>query len=147
MKTSLIVGLGVLLTGCGSDATTVTETIKSPAIEMPTASANPDPRIATIRQQHEQLLATQKEYITQLGQLKGNEKLSSARVIKSTGQFAGIIKQSQANLIALEQLNPSKWQDPSQVALIGEISEKQASLLARGERQLAGIHNEHYLPQ
>jgi len=146
MKTSLILALGALLAGCGSDASTGTAATSAPAAGT-AASANPDPRVATIRQQHEQLLSIQQDYLAQISQLKGNEKLSPARVKKSTGQLAGIIKQSQANLIALDQLDPSKTQDPAQVALIGEIAEKQSSLLARGEKQLAGIHNEHYLPQ
>ena len=147
MKNSLLLGLGVLLAGCGSDATTATDTSTATAVATPAARANPDPRVATIRQQHEQLLAKQKEYVAQLGTLKGYEELSPARIKKSTGDFAFLIEQSQANLIALNQLEADKTREPAQVALVGEIAAKQASLLARGKKQLAGIHNEHYLPK
>ena len=147
MKNSLILGLGLLLTSCGSDATTGTEANIATTVTAPVASANPDPRDAIIRQQHQQLLSKQKEYIAQLGTLKGYEKLSPARIKKSTGDFAFLIAQSQANLMALDQLDANKAHEPAQVALLGELAGKEASLLARGEKQLVGIHNEHYLPK
>jgi hypothetical protein len=147
MKNILILALAVALTNCSSDTPSGTVSTSVTTAASPSVITNPDPRVAIIRQQHEQLLNIQKVYVRQLSQLKGYEKLSAARVKKSAGQFAGLIKLSQANLTALDQLAPSKAHDPAQVALVGEIAEKQASLLARGEKQLAGIHNEHYLPQ
>ncbi|GAB3720429.1 hypothetical protein GCM10027594_00360 [Hymenobacter agri] len=147
MKTSLILGLGILLAGCGSDATTSTATTTAPADTVSAASANPDPRVDTVRQQHQRLLSIQQEYLVQLGQLKGNEKLSPKRVQKSKEDYTYFIGQSQANLTALDQLDPAKAQDPAQVALVGEIAEKQASVLNLAKKKLAGIHNEHYLPQ
>ncbi|SET97156.1 hypothetical protein [Hymenobacter actinosclerus] len=144
--------LATLLAGCGSDAATrpnatgpgaTTET----SAATPRESVNPDPRAATIRQQHEQLLATQKQYLEQLGQLQGYEKLSPARAKESTEYFAWLIEQSEANLTALGLLDGSKYQDPAQIALVGEIATKQAHYLNLAKKKLAGIHNEHYLPQ
>lgn len=145
MKNTLFLVLGLALTSCGSDSTTGTAATSATAVASPAASTNPDPRVATIRKQHELLLAKQKEYEAQLGKLKGYEKLTPQRAKKSKEQFASLIERSQANLTALGQLDPDKAQDPAQVALVGEIAEKEAYLVTLGERQLAGIHNEHYL--
>lgn len=145
MKNTLFLVLGLALASCGSDSTTGTSTTSATAVASPAASTNPDPRVATIHQQHEQLLSIQREYILQLGQLKGYEKLSPAHIKKSEGYFSDYVQQSKANLTALDQLNASKAQDPAQVALVGEIAEKQKSILERANKRLAGIHNEHYL--
>lgn len=145
MKNTLLLMFGLALASCGSDSTTGTATMSATAVAMPAASTNPDPRVAAVRQQHELLLAKQKEYVLQLGQLQGLEKLTPQREKKSKGQFASLIERSQANLTALDQLDPDKAKDPAQVALVGEIAEKQAYLVTLGEKQLAGIHNEHYL--
>jgi len=145
MKNTLLLTLGVALASCSSDKTTGPATTSATADASPAASTNPDPRAATIRQQHELLLAKQKGYFVQLGQLKGHEKLTPQREEKSKGQFASLIERSQATLTALDQLDPDKAKDPAQVALIGELAEKQAYLVTLSERQLAGIHNEHYL--
>jgi len=145
MKNTFLLVLGLALTSCGADSTTGTATTSATAVASPAAGINPDPRVATIRQQHEVLLARQKEYVAQLGQLKGYEKLTPQREKKSKEQFASLIERSQANLNALGQLDPDKAQEPAQVALVGEIAEKEAYLVTLGERQLAGIHTEHYL--
>ncbi|MBF9239837.1 hypothetical protein I2I05_20755 [Hymenobacter sp. BT683] len=143
----ILVASGLLLAGCNSESTTDAATTTLPATATAATDSNPDPRVATIRQQHEQLLVMQKEYVAQLSTLKGFEKLSPARTKKSTEHFNFLIEQSQANLTALDQLDEGKAQEPTQITLVGEFGEKQASLLSRGEKQLAGIHNEHYLPQ
>lgn len=146
MKNTFILALGLLLAGCGSD--TATSTNATSATAAATASAaNPDPRAAVIRQQHEQLLAKQKEYVAQLPTLTGAEKLSPTHIEHSTKRFAEIIQQSQANLTALDQLDPANSKDPAQVALIGELAEKQAAVFARGERRLSTIRDEHYAPK
>ncbi|MFC7670585.1 hypothetical protein ACFQT0_26800 [Hymenobacter humi] len=93
------------------------------------------------------MIAKQKEYVAQLPTLTGAEKLSPAHIEHSTKRFAEIIQQSQANLTALDQLDPANSKDPAQVALIGELAEKQAAVFARGERRLTTIHNEHYAPK
>lgn len=129
MKTSVILALILLLAGCGS------------------GSVKPDPRMATIRQQHEQLLAMQKEYNAQLSTLSGHEKLSPAHIKQSQGYFADMVAQSQDNLLVLDQLDDSKSQDPDQINLIGEMAAKEAHLLERGTKRLANIHDEHYLPK
>lgn len=147
MKNNLLLALGVLLAGCGPDATTSVTPPTQTTAATPVASANPDPRAATIRQQHEQLLTIQEQYLDQLGQLKGYEKLSPARVKKSKEDYAYFIEQSQANINALELLDGSKYQEPSQIALVGEMATKQAHFLSLAKKKLAGIHNEHYLPQ
>jgi hypothetical protein len=147
MKTSLILAFGALLAGCGSDATTGTNEATASAVASAAASANPDPRVDSVRAQHQQLLNIQQAYLVQVGQLKGMEKLSPARVEKSKEDYTYFIGQSQANLTALDQLDPSKAQEPAQVALVGEIAEKQKSVLTLARKKLAGIHNEHYLPK
>jgi hypothetical protein len=129
MKTNVCLALSLLLAGCDS------------------ASVKPDPRVAVIHRQHEQLLAKQKEYNAQLNTLTGNEKLSASHIAHSKQRFAEIIEQSQANLNALDQLDPAKSQDPAQVALVGEIAAKEASIYARGQNRLETIHNEHYVPR
>ena len=145
MKNTLILMLGVALASCSPDSTTGSATTSATVVASPAASTNPDPRVATIRRQHELLLAKQKEYVVQLGLLKGSEKLTLQREKKSKEQFASLIERSQANLTALDQLDPDKAKDPAQVALVSEVAEKQAYLVTLSERQLAGIHNEHYL--
>jgi ABC-type transporter MlaC component len=145
MKNTLLLALAVALTSCGSDSTTGTTTKSVKTDASPVAGNNPDPRVETIRQQHEQLLSIQRMYLMQLGQLKGYEKLTPERMKKSEGYFSDYVQQSKANLMTLDQLNASKAQDPAQVALIGEIAEKQKSIMERANKRLAGIHNEHYL--
>jgi hypothetical protein len=142
-----ILAIGLLLTGCNSESAIDKATTTLPATATAATRSNPDPRVATIRQQHEQLLALQKEYVAQLGTLKGFEKLSPARIEESKGYFEDYVQQSHANLTTLNQLDPDKAQDPPQLSLIGQISEKQASILARGKKRLDGINNEHYLPK
>lgn len=128
MKTILCLAMLFLLAGCSSAAVKV------------------DPRVATIHQQHEQLLAHQKEYSAQLSTLTGNEKLSPAHIKDSQQRFADFVQQSQANLLVLDQLDVAKSQDPAQVTLVGELAAKESSILARAERRLANIHGEHYVP-
>ena len=128
MKTFLWLAAALLVTSCGSDA------------------AKPDPRVATIRQQHEQLLLQQKQYVTLLPTLAGPEKLSPAHIKDSEQRFADMVEQSQANLTALDQLDPAKAQDPAQTALVGELAAKEADILVRSTRRLANAHDEHYLP-
>ena len=128
MKNALILSLWLLLAGCGSDA------------------AKPDPRVATIRQQHELLLTHQKEYYALLGTLTGNERLSPAHIKDSRQRFADMVEQSQANLTAVDQLDPAKSQDPAQIALVAELATKENSILDRGKKRLANAHDEYYLP-
>jgi hypothetical protein len=147
MKNTFLLMLGLALTSCGSDSTTSTATTPATAVASSAVSTNPDPRVAAVRQQHEQLLSIQQEYLKQLDQLKGYEKLSPARVKKSKEDYTYFIEQSQANLTALDLLDGSKAKEPTQITLVGEIAAKQASLLNLAKKKLAGIHNEHYLPQ
>lgn len=137
----ILLATGILLAGCGFD--------KAPGTASTTTftTAKPDPRIEIIRQQHEQLLAKQKQYIAQLSTLTGSEKLSPEHIAHSKQRFAEIIQQSQANLTAVDQLDPGKSQDPAQVTLVGELAAKEASIYARGENRLTTIHNEHYAPK
>ena len=128
MKTILMLALGLIMASCGSEA------------------AKPDPRVATIHQQHEQLLTQQKQYVVLLGSLTGPEKLSPAHIQDSQQRFADMVQQSQDNLTAVEQLDPGKAQDPAQTALVGELAAKETGILARGTRRLANVHDEHYLP-
>jgi hypothetical protein len=83
MKNTLLLALAVALTSCGSDSTTGTTTKSVKTDASPVAGNNPDPRVETIRQQHEQLLSIQRMYLMQLGQLKGYEKLTPERMKKS----------------------------------------------------------------
>ena len=128
MKTFLLLASVLIATSCGSDA------------------AKPDPRVATIHQQHEQLLTQQKQYVALLGSLTGPEKLSPAHIKDSQQRFADMVQQSQDNLTAVDQLDPGKAQEPAQTALVGELATKEAGILARGTRRLANVHDEHYLP-
>ena len=128
MKTFLFLPLALLAASCSSEV------------------AKPDPRVATIHQQHEQLLTQQKQYVTLLPTLTGPEKLSPAHIKDSEQRFADMVQQSQDNLTALDQLDPAKAQDPAQTALVGELAAKEAGILARGTRRLANVHDEHYLP-
>ncbi|GAB3298524.1 hypothetical protein [Hymenobacter tenuis] len=146
MKNTLLLVLAALA-GCSSDTTTSTASAPATPVSSLAAGTNPDPRVAMIRQQHEQLLSIQQEYLVQLGQLKGYEQLSPARVKKSKEDYVYFIEQSQANLSALDLLDGNKAQDPAQITLVGEIAAKQASLVNLAKKKLAGIHNEHYLPQ
>ena len=123
-----MLALGLIMASCGSEA------------------AKPDPRVATIHQQHEQLLTKQKQYVALLPMLNGSEKLSPAHIKDSEQRFADMVQQSHDNLTAVEQLDPGKAQDPAQTALVGELTVKEAGILARGTRRLANVHDEHYLP-
>jgi PBP1b-binding outer membrane lipoprotein LpoB len=58
MKPFLFLALALLTAGCSAEG------------------AKPDPRVATIHQQHEQLLTQQKQYVALLPTLTGSEKLS-----------------------------------------------------------------------
>lgn len=146
MKHAILWAAGLLLSGCGSDAsTTSAPEVATAAAPAPAAPANPDPRVATIRQQHEKLLSLQKEHITQLNQLTGHEKLSPERIKKEVDYYATLVRKSQANIDALNMLDASKSSEPAQIALIGDLAVQQASLLEKGERYLKGIHDLHYL--
>jgi anti-sigma-K factor RskA len=98
-----------------------------------------------MRQQHEKLLRLEKEYVSQLSQLTGYEKLSLERIKKETGHYATLVRKSQANLDALNMLDASKASEPAQIALISDLAAQEASLLERGEKYLKGIHDLHYL--
>ena len=128
MKTFLLLASALLATSCSSDV------------------AKPDPRVATIHQQHEQLLRQQKQYVALLPTLTGPEKLSPAHIKDSEQRFDDIVQQSKEYLTALDQLDPAKAQDPAQTTLVGELAAKEAGILARGTRRLANVHDEHYLP-
>lgn len=141
MKYTIILAASIFLAGCESDNTTGAASITG------SGATKPDPRVAVIHQQHEQLLAKQKQYVAQLSTLTGSERLSPEHIAHSKQRFAEIIQQSQANLTALNQLDPAKSQDPAQVALVGELASKEAGIYARGENRLQTIHDEHYAPK
>lgn len=87
-------------------------------VEACTSATKVDPRIAHIRQEHHQLLAKQR----------------AAAVTGEKGDFgpAGfrrLVQQSEAIQLALDQLDPSRSQDPAQVALVTELPHQQAGLL------------------
>lgn len=77
-----------------------------------------DPRIAHIRQEHQQLLAKQQQIA------KSGEQGNIARI-----GLQRLIQQSEAIQQALDQLNPSKSQEPAQVALVTELARQQANLI------------------
>jgi hypothetical protein len=100
-----------LLTACGS-------------------AAKPDPRIATIRQQHQQILAVQDTVATQAK----NPALADARgSFDAQRVVAELVQQSQTNLAVLDQLDATKSQDPGQLALVTELATKETALLRRAE--------------
>ncbi|WP_208133617.1 MULTISPECIES: hypothetical protein [unclassified Hymenobacter] len=146
MKYVFILSLGLFLESCNSIETPSTNASGTPRT-MLSVESNPDPRVAIIRQQHEQLVAQQKDYSKQLNALTGYEKLTPERVKESEEYFADYVQKSQANLTDLDQLDVSKSKDPAQISLIGELAEKEKSLLERATKRLANIHNEHYLPK
>ncbi|GAB3241089.1 hypothetical protein GCM10027346_36100 [Hymenobacter seoulensis] len=128
MKTTIFLALSILLAGCNS------------------ASVKPDPRVAVIRQQHEQLLAHQKEYNALLSALTGSEKLSPSHIRDSQQRFADFVQQSQSNLQVLDQLDEARSQDPAQLKMVGELAAKETNILERAKRRLSNVHNEHYVP-
>ncbi|MDF7812570.1 hypothetical protein [Hymenobacter sp. YC55] len=77
-----------------------------------------DPRIAYIRQEHQQLLAKQQQIA------KSGEQGNIARM-----GLQRLIQQSEAIQQALDQLDPSKSQEPAQVALVTELARQQAKLI------------------
>jgi hypothetical protein len=145
MKHAILWAAGFLLSGCGSDASTNAPDVATAAAPAPSVTANPDPRVATMRQQHEKLLSLEKEYVAQLSQLTGYEKLSPERIKKEVGHYATLTRKSQANIDALNMLDASKASEPAQIALVNDLAAQQGSLLEKGERYLKGIHDLHYL--
>ena len=86
----------------------------------------PDPRVAVIQAQHQQIVAAQKE---SAAQEKNAELVRLGRPAESQKRFAELLQESQANLASLAQLDPAKSQDPGQVALVGTAATKEAELL------------------
>lgn len=124
MRTSflaLLLGLG--LAGCGSGSTT----------------ANPDPRAATIRQQHQQLLAKQKEAATLA------LPLDSLKIRDSQRAFDELVQSSQANLTNLDQLDPAKSHEADQVALMAKMAADEKNIIDLADNDLWLVRN--YLVQ
>ena len=136
MKNTIALIFGVALAGCNNDTAPDAGTTTPPAAVTAVSTHNPDPRVATILEQHEQLLALQKEYTAQLGSLKGHEKLSPAHIKDSQQRFADFVQQSEANLLVLDQLNVDRSQEPAQLALVGELATKESSILERAKRRV-----------
>lgn len=88
--------------------------------------AKPDPRISTIRVQHQQILAAQRE---SAAQEKDPELIRLGRPAEAQKRFADLLQQSQANLASLAQLDSTKSQDPAQIELVGAAATKEAELL------------------
>jgi hypothetical protein len=77
-----------------------------------------DPRIAHIRQEHQQLLAKQQAAFT-----------VGAQVGIAREGLRQLVRQSEAIQQALDQLDPARSQEPAQVALITELAREQAKLM------------------
>jgi hypothetical protein len=88
----------------------------------------PDPRIAAIQQQHQEILAKQKASAVQEStpELTGNGRADDAKK-----NLADIVQQSHANLTALDQLDAGKSQEPAQVAVVSDVATKETELLQR----------------
>lgn len=107
MKSFLYLAVFIGLAGCGTPS-------------------KPDPRIATIQSQHQQIVAAQKE---SAAQEKNAELIRLGRPAEAQKRFTDLLQQSQANLVGIEQLDPAKSQEAEQVALVGTAATKEAELL------------------
>lgn len=88
--------------------------------------AKPDPRVAEIQAQHQQIVLAEKE---SAAQSKNAELVRLGRSGEAQKRFAQLLQESQSNLTSLAQLDPAKSQDPTQVALVGTAATKEAELL------------------
>ena len=151
MKKYFFFSLLAILAGCSSDASTSQDAAsKTAGSQAPAAGIaaepNPDPRVALIQEQHKQLLDLQRKYSEQVVQLTGYEQLTPQRIAESENSYVNFLKRSEENLAAVSMLNAAKAQDPAQIALVGDIAARQARILKLAQKQLDGIHDEHYLP-
>ena len=89
--------------------------------------AKPDPRLATIQAQHQQLLAAQRE---SAAQEKDLELIRLGRTAEAQKRFGDLVQQSQANLTSVAQLDPARSQEPAQIELVSAAATKEAELLA-----------------
>jgi hypothetical protein len=90
----------------------------------------PDPRIAAIKQQHQEILAKQKASAVQEA---APELVKNGRADDAKKNLADIVQQSTANLASLDQLDAGKSQEPAQIALVGELAAKETELVGRAE--------------
>ena len=88
--------------------------------------AKPDPRVAEIQAQHQQIVLAEKE---SAAQSKNAELVRLGRPAEAQKRFAELLQESQSNIASLAQLDPAKSQDPAQVALVGTAATKEAELL------------------
>lgn len=89
-------------------------------------SARPDPRVAEIQSLHQQIVTAQQ---ASAAQEKNAELVRLGRSAEARERFTDLLQQSRTNLASLQQLDPAKAQDPTQVALVGAAATKEAELL------------------
>jgi hypothetical protein len=85
-------------------------------------ASKPDPRVAIIRQQHQQLLAKQKVAAG------AGEEADFARE-----SFSLLAKKSNNIQQAVDQLDPSNSQEAAQVALVTDLASQEATLLEQAK--------------
>jgi len=113
MKHLLLVASLALVSACGS-------------------AAKPDPRLAQIRVQHQQILAVQQQAAAQasnpvLVAARQNQNYDAQQVL------AELVRQSNSNLASLDQLDPNKGQEAEQIALVADLATKEDMLLRRAQ--------------